>query len=441
MRPKIVLIVVVPVVLFAVIVREVRLAGRLAALAIEKEQLVAERDSFHALLEQLEGKVTELQVRSEAPATIQPESALENALARLTALETALGDLSPANRQDRGWRPAVPEYDPTQPLPEPFQLWPTNATPKRAWGPEQVTGPPDTDRAGDFQTAWASREPDRGAEWLRADFDRPVELGQVRVRETYNPGAISKITAVVSGQEFLLWEGTAGGGQAPRDFVVNAPAGLYAQSVVVQLDTSRVAGWNEIDAIGLVGRDGSRQWASAVNASSTYADRSGPALATNPGQQEVIIPTRRGCFSVNTWTAVCQNPGTFARGTVWWGEATDEPDCKNARPTERIKLCHCREFVQGRIRSRLPLRSVTLQRKRGQAPAMEFGAPASGTAPLALSLRRAGGRRSGPWIAVANRRGACNVPRFCIRAIFEEPQDLSRGDLKRVALGQRETSH
>ena len=32
----------------------------------------------------------------------------------------------------------------------------------------------------------------------------------------------------------------------------------------------RVAGWNEIDAVELIGRDGSRQWAKGANASSSY---------------------------------------------------------------------------------------------------------------------------------------------------------------------------
>lgn len=47
---------------------------------------------------------------------------------------------------------------------------------------------------------------------------------------------------------------------------------VRAQSVKVYLDTARVLGWNEIDAVEIVGRDGSRQWATASRASSSYAD-------------------------------------------------------------------------------------------------------------------------------------------------------------------------
>lgn len=136
-------------------------------------------------------------------------------------------------------------------------------------------GAPDTHMAGDIPTAWASRDPDGGAEWLQAGFDQAVEIAEIRIRETYNPGAISKVTALVGGQEVVLWEGTAGGGATPRDFVVRPPFAVEAGSVVVHLDTARVRGWNEIDAVELVGRDGSRQWATSATASSTFADRTG----------------------------------------------------------------------------------------------------------------------------------------------------------------------
>jgi hypothetical protein len=51
-----------------------------------------------------------------------------------------------------------------------------SATPKlkRAWGPEQATGPPDTHQAGDIQTAWASLTPDQQKEWLLLEYAGPV---------------------------------------------------------------------------------------------------------------------------------------------------------------------------------------------------------------------------------------------------------------------------
>jgi hypothetical protein len=143
---------------------------------------------------------------------------------------------------------------------------------KRGWGPEQVLGPPDTPQAGDCQTAWASQTQDGGEEWLRLDYETAVNVAEVRIRESYNPGAVSRVTALPEGgEEVLLWEGEDPTEQAPSDFVVEVPADVTAKSVKVYLDTARVVGWNEIDAVELVGKDGSRQWATFAAASSTYA--------------------------------------------------------------------------------------------------------------------------------------------------------------------------
>ena len=61
-------------------------------------------------------------------------------------------------------------------------------------------------------------------------------------------------------------------------------AGVNARSVKVYLDTSRVPGWNEIDAVELIGRDGSRQWARQASASSTYAERGAPGQLRDLGR-------------------------------------------------------------------------------------------------------------------------------------------------------------
>jgi hypothetical protein len=152
-----------------------------------------------------------------------------------------------------------------------------NATPvteKRRWGPEQATGEPDTHRAGDMPTAWASQSRDAGAEWLKVSYARAVNIGEVRIRETHNPGAVSKVTAITDqGEEILLWEGEDPTTEAPADFVVTVTPDVTARSVKIYLETTRKSGWNEIDAVELVGKDGTRQWASAATASSTYASR------------------------------------------------------------------------------------------------------------------------------------------------------------------------
>jgi len=108
---------------------------------------------------------------------------------------------------------------------------------------------------------------------LNLDYSNQVYLAEVRVRETYNPGAISKVVAVLpNGQEQVIWEGVTEPGEAPIEKVFPVSGNVYAKGVKVYLDTRRVPGWNEIDAVELVGRDGTRQWASHATASSSYAD-------------------------------------------------------------------------------------------------------------------------------------------------------------------------
>ena len=254
-------------------VRQVSLSKQLESLRQQNAEAVQAQQNLSARMDGAEatlasqqhqtpdgvGSMASVNVNSSSPASTRI-AALEN---RLQALQAAVG------RKPAG--PIVPEYDVTNPTPEPEP--PTNATPKRSWGTEQVLGPPDTASAGDAPTAWASLEATAGPEWLALGFDHVVELAQVRIRETYNPGAISKVTAFVNGGEVVLWEGTATKGKGIRDFVVPVSGNVQANSVVVHLDTSRVSSWPEIDAVELVGRDGSRQWATSANASSTYAEK------------------------------------------------------------------------------------------------------------------------------------------------------------------------
>jgi hypothetical protein len=183
-------------------------------------------------------------------------SQISNLNAKVTRLEEALSQLQSSNQLL------------TNPQPTPSTLA------KRNWGPEQAAGPPDTPGAGDLPSAWASLNPDDGPEWLQLTYSNMVNVAQIIIRETHQPGAVTKITSVLSnGQEYTLWEGIETPGTAPFNSVFDIPGSAYANSIKIYLDTSRVPGWNEIDAVELIGRDGSRQWAATASASSTYAER------------------------------------------------------------------------------------------------------------------------------------------------------------------------
>lgn len=157
----------------------------------------------------------------------------------------------------------------------------------RSWGPEQILGPPDTSGSGDIRTAWASATPDGQPEWLLLDFAGAVNAKAVHVVETYNPGAVYKVSAFSpDGREVVAWEGADPTFPGSARGVSEVPIQLeFAISrVKIYLDSPAVPGWNEIDAVGLTDQQGAVQWATAAQASSTYAG------GGSQGSPEALIP-------------------------------------------------------------------------------------------------------------------------------------------------------
>ncbi|QDT44724.1 hypothetical protein Pan241w_48400 [Gimesia alba] len=148
------------------------------------------------------------------------------------------------------------------------------------WSPGQATGEMNSPKAGDQKTAWAALAQDKGAEWIKLEYKTPVEVYAVRIYENFNPGAVSKVTGFdKAGTEVLIWEGKEPLKKAPNIFEVKPESKLVSQSIKVYLDTKRVKGWNEIDAVQLVSSNNSKQWATKASASSTYASRAGRSEA------------------------------------------------------------------------------------------------------------------------------------------------------------------
>jgi hypothetical protein len=151
---------------------------------------------------------------------------------------------------------------------------------QRSWGPEQVVGPPNSLTAGDQTTAWAQYTSSGADEWLHVTFEKSVDIAEVIVRETYNPGAVAKVAAVLDDKkEVTIWEGTEPTVPAPVDVSFPCAQKIQAKAVKVYLDRRRVPGWNEIDAVELIGRDGSRQWAASATVSSAYSISPGNTAA------------------------------------------------------------------------------------------------------------------------------------------------------------------
>jgi hypothetical protein len=146
----------------------------------------------------------------------------------------------------------------------------------RAWGPEQATGEPNVANLGtDDPNAWASKTEDGDDEWLLLEYEELVQPTAVVIHETFNPGAVIKIGVFkLDGTEVEAWKGadpTAAGtvsGVSELELKVD----FKTNRIKIYLDSKNVAGWNEIDAVGLRDKDGKVQWAKHAAASSTYAE-------------------------------------------------------------------------------------------------------------------------------------------------------------------------
>ncbi len=148
-------------------------------------------------------------------------------------------------------------------------------TPKRAWGPEQALGKPDSP-AGDRSTAWASLTQDEQNEWLILEYAVPVEAVAIHVYENHCPGALIRATTFGSDhRNELLWEGqdpvVAENGQGVAVLKIEPKQPI--RRIKLYLDSKSIPGWNEIDAVGLEDTTGAMHWATAAAASSTYAQR------------------------------------------------------------------------------------------------------------------------------------------------------------------------
>lgn len=125
------------------------------------------------------------------------------------------------------------------------------------YAPRQAAGAPDVRLASDSAKAWATKTADAGEEWLEVTFAQAVIARGVRVIQSYNPGAIVSLDVISdSGVGATIWVGPdrnryPGGLIGVLEAAV--PAGFPpVRKVRVILDTRRVPGWNEIDAVQLL---------------------------------------------------------------------------------------------------------------------------------------------------------------------------------------------
>jgi hypothetical protein len=122
----------------------------------------------------------------------------------------------------------------------------------------RATGAPDTDGYGDRSTAWATKDTDSGIEWIDLQFAKPVNATEVKIRQNFNPGAIIKIELFdENSTAHSIWQGPDATKYIPSSIswltATFEKTTYKTQRVKITLATNTVPGWNEIDAVQLLG--------------------------------------------------------------------------------------------------------------------------------------------------------------------------------------------
>jgi hypothetical protein len=125
-----------------------------------------------------------------------------------------------------------------------------------AQGAVQAVGPPNTPGCGDYRSAWATADAN-GTGALTLLYPELVTPTAVVVYETYNPGFVTRIDVVdVYGEVHTIYQAQPRAqSQCPYTLIVRVEDADYeGNRVVVYVDqTTSGGGWNEIDAVELIG--------------------------------------------------------------------------------------------------------------------------------------------------------------------------------------------
>ena len=121
----------------------------------------------------------------------------------------------------------------------------------------KATGAPDVPNFSDNGNAWTAKEPDGGIERLEVGFAKPVHATEIRVRQSFAPGAIIKVELLdTSGASHVVYEGVDPATYDKYNFWFRKAFDRTPYQVAgarITLATNAVSSWNEIDAVQLIG--------------------------------------------------------------------------------------------------------------------------------------------------------------------------------------------
>lgn len=146
---------------------------------------------------------------------------------------------------------------------------PNRATPN-AYDAVQATGPANVPGPGvDSALAWCPANEDGGMAWIELRYEKPVLAGEVRIHASFNPGAVVRVLGGMDdGNLRELWAGNS-----PAEPIQSIPISPPAEitRIKLELDTAKVPGWNEIDAVALIDAAGAPAWAHSATSSSVWS--------------------------------------------------------------------------------------------------------------------------------------------------------------------------
>jgi hypothetical protein len=184
-----------------------------------------------------------------APPAEQPAAPAEDpeVVAKRAAIEFALAEQTIADEATGQWA-ATSSASSTY----------NGAKDKASYSDWQATGAPNVVAYGDNGNGWAPKEADGGIEWLQLGFAKPVHATELRIRQNSAPGAIIKIELIDDqNNKHEIFNGMDSNKYPPNTIAWFKQAVEKTTYLVtgakITLATNAVHGWNEIDAVQLLG--------------------------------------------------------------------------------------------------------------------------------------------------------------------------------------------
>ena len=125
------------------------------------------------------------------------------------------------------------------------------------WAALQAIGEPDTLRCGDYQTAWATAGSDT-TETLVLTYTQSVHVTAINIVQTFNPNQVVQVELVGAfNRTATVYEGAPVQIDQPCPFTLVIPVdrteARYSRLRITVDQSVLGLGWNQIDAVELVG--------------------------------------------------------------------------------------------------------------------------------------------------------------------------------------------